>query len=314
MHIAQGETMGTYYRLVTREAECSASEPAVSAELGKLNAQLSTYDPHSTISRINQATAYESILAPEHFQAVLVAADQVWHETEGAFDVTIGPLVNIWGFGPNQVTGDQVPDLSAQQEAASVVGMQHVSLAHGYVSKALDRTYIDFSALAKGYGVDVIAKLLLERGCRNFMVDIGGEIQAHGLSEHDRAWRLGIESPDSSQIGQIHRVLQLSNFSVATSGDYRNFRVVNGKRVAHVLDPRTGRPASNQVVSATVVHPSAMLADAYATALMVLGEEAGLSFAERLNLPVYIILAQPTDAESVWRVRYNSAMETFLIE
>ena len=162
-------------------------------------------------------------------------------------------------------------------------------LHDGQLAKLRPGVYIDLSALAKGYGVDRLAEVYLAAGCGDFMVDIGGEIRVSGLSPRGGPWRIGIEVPDPSAIGVSQTVLALSDISVATSGDYRNFRMVDGVRVDHVIDPRSGAPADNRVVSATVLHPSAMWADAYATALMVMELEEGMAFAEREGIAVYLM-------------------------
>ena len=205
----------------------------------------------------------------------------------------MGPLVNLWGFGPEASPGqsdDQTrPSDSAQQRAAARVGMAKLELEGSALRKSIGDLYIDLSALAKGYGVDRLADLLIEQGCEDFMVDIGGEIRTAGRSSKDKTWRIGIEVPDPAQIGTLQTVLSLTDMSIATSGDYRNYRVIEGRRVDHVLDPRIGQPADNAVVSATVLHASAMWADAYATTLMVLGRDAGIAFAEAEGLAAYIM-------------------------
>ena len=301
--------MGTYYQVVTRSDECQVQTNALEARLNELNQSLSTYLPDSELSQLNRAGAGQPIDLSRALDEVLQAAELVWHESGGAFDVTIGPLVNLWGFGPGKAADASAPSASFQAQARARVGMHLLSLADGKLVKQRPDTYIDLSALAKGYAVDDLAALLKDAGCRNFMVDIGGEIFAHGLNTQGKAWRLGIESPVAGQPGQIHAVVELSNLAIATSGDYRNFRMVDGEPVDHVLDPRTGQPAASPVVSATVLHSSAMWADAYATAFMVLGEEASMNLAEQLNLPVYLIMrVSEPKAPDPWRIRYNGQM------
>jgi thiamine biosynthesis lipoprotein len=219
-------------------------------------------------------------------------------------------LVNIWGFGPDQEL-PWPPSKAAQLDAAASVGMQHIELlSNRQLRKRLATTYIDLSAIAKGQAVDEIAETMSSMGCEHFLVDIGGEVRVKGLNSGGKLWRVGIEVPRSGQQGSVQRVLSVSGQSVATSGDYRNFRVIDGLRVDHVIDPRSGNPADNNVLSVTVVHPSAMWADAYATALMVLGLDAGLAYAESRGVAT-LILAKSADATIT--ERYTSHMQAYLL-
>lgn len=317
-HFIQGATMGTYYRVqYKREGNCVASQAEVDSLLLDFNQSLSTYIDDSEISIFNNGLASGFSPVSQRFGSVLEAASTVWDQSEGAFDVTVGPLVNLWGFGP---TGsDDFPSSAAQAAAFALVGMQNLELQRTYegatevfsVRKSVPDLYLDFSALAKGLGVDEIAQSLSALGCGDFMVDIGGEVSTRGLSPKARPWRIGIEAPDATRRGIIQRVLQLSNQSVATSGDYRNFRLVDGVRVDHVVDPRSGKPADNSVVSVTVIHEQAMWADAYATALMVLGADAGIKMAEKLGLAVLVITKTSDDR---FVERYTPSMKQFFLE
>ena len=310
-----GSTMGTYYQVTTRTNECVDYAEAIEQRLAQLNQSLSTYIPDSELSLINQTPAGEVIHLNKELEQVLQTAEIVWRQTDGAFDVTIGPLVNLWGFGPDQAQARTTPPDDQQQAARQRIGMSLLDLAGAQLIKQHAETYIDLSALAKGFAVDELAQILLEQGCANFMVDIGGEILAVGFNPQGQPWRLGIETPSAEQVGQVHTVIALSDLAIATSGDYRNFRMVDGEAIDHVLDPRTGRPGTSQVVSATVLHPSAMLADAYATALMVLGEDEGMALAEELGLAVYLIMrSEAPGATRPWRLRYTRSMAELLPE
>ena len=315
-NVLQGQTMGTYFRVVTRNAECTVTKSAVQLRLDDLNASLSTYQSDSELSLLNNHPAGIAIPVGADLAAVLRSADQVARQSGGAFDVTVGPLVNLWGFGPASVNSQTAPTPAAQAAAAARVGMHLIQFQTDQITKLSDDVYIDLSALAKGYAVDQIAQLLAANGCVNFMADIGGEIFVAGLNPQQQPWRLGIETPSPDQLGDIHTVVSLTDLAIATSGDYRNFRLVDGKRVDHMLDPRTGRPATNFVVSATVVHESAMLADAYATAFMVMGQSQAMALAQQLDLAVYLIMARAEqagdDAAQRWQIRYNAAMRQYL--
>lgn len=316
----QGKTMGTYYAVQVEAGEsCNVDQAELDKVLSRFNQSLSTYIVDSEISQFNQRSSSEFFPVSERLAGVLIAAKTVWKQSNGAFDVTVGPLVNLWGFGPEDAKNP--PTAQTQADAFKNVGMPFLDLRQTQsadgdnfefnLRKTNPNVFLDFSALAKGLGVDEISELLAERGCLNYMVDIGGEVRTKGLSSKGRPWLIGIEAPDASRRGVVQRVLKLSDQSVATSGDYRNFRVIDKIRVDHVIDPRTGKSADNTVVSVSVVHGQAMLADAYATALMVLGERDGLRMAERLNLAV-LVITKTSDERFI--ERYTSEMEDFFVE
>lgn len=308
--LIDGSTMGTYYRIQYRVSEsCEIEQGYIDNLLEAFNLSLSTYIPQSEISRFNRAAADQWVDLTPRMNAVLQAAFEVWRESQGAFDVTIGPLVNLWGFGPAEVVA--LPSSEAQRLAARWVGMNQLQLDH-VNSKALkraDEVYVDMSALAKGLGVDEVADSLAALFCTDYMVDIGGEMRLAGRNAEGGPWRIGVERPVPGRQGAIQKVLEVTDRAVATSGDYRNFRQVDGVRIDHVIDPRSGVPADNQVASVTVIHPRAMLADAYATSIMVLGVDLGLDMAQRLELPVLII---EKSADGRFVERYTDLMDTFL--
>lgn len=308
--VIDGSTMGTYYRVQFRASEgCDIAQTDVDTLLEAFNQSLSTYIPQSEISEFNRTKAGQWIDLTPRLKTVLQAAFEVWRESQGAFDVTIGPLVNLWGFGPTEVVA--LPTIEAQRLAARSVGMHRLQLdqINSKARKNADEVYVDVSALAKGMGVDEVAQFLSARSCADYMVDIGGEMRLAGRNAKGAPWRIGVERPVPGRSGAIQRVLEVTNRAVATSGDYRNFRQVDGVRVDHVIDPRSGEPADNQVASVTVIHPQAMFADAYATSIMVLGAEEGLDMAQRLELPVLII---EKSADGRFIERYTDAMRVFL--
>ena len=309
--LLEGSTMGTYYRVQYRQTQqCAVAQNEVDTLLVAFNQSLSTYIPTSEISVFNQARSDIWVALSPRFSDVLQAALQIWRESEGAFDVTIGPLVNLWGFGPDDVV--ELPSAERLRQAAGWVGMQQLQFdwVNGAALKKIDEVYVDLSALAKGLGVDEVADYLVTSGCDDFMVDIGGEMRTLGNSPSGRLWRIGIERPVPGQRGLIQKVLAVSGQGVATSGDYRNFRQVGGVRVDHVIDPRSGRPAENRVASVTVIHPQAQFADAYATTIMVLGVDRGMALAERLQLPV-LIVEKSTDDTFV--ERYTAPMRSYFV-
>jgi thiamine biosynthesis lipoprotein len=242
------------------------------------------------------------------------AAARLSRESAGAFDVTVGPLVNLWGFGPQAGAAPAhpaVPGDEALARARQRVGFDklEVRLDPPALRKEAE-LYVDLSAIAKGHGVDRVAGRLVSAGCSDLLVDVGGEVRAIGRNPGGRVWRVGVETPDPAQLGGVERVLVLDHVAAATSGDYRNYVEVDGQRYSHTIDPRTGRPVSHGLASVTVLHASAMWADGYATALDVLGPEAGFELAERLGLPALFLVRE----DGSFRTRYTPALESALAE
>jgi thiamine biosynthesis lipoprotein len=256
--------------------------------LESINRSMSTYRDDSEISRFNALSpGIWFITSPEFFH-VLTSALDVGQHSQGAYDVTVAPLVNLWGFGPGGATS-QRPDTSAIAAARALVGQGHLRLdAQNSAVMKHANIAIDFSSLAKGYAVDQLAQWLLDHGIDRFMVEVGGELRLAGLSGRGDPWRIGIEQPDNSGRA-VAATIQLTDVGMATSGDYRNYFEVDGQRFSHLIDPRTGYPVAHDLVSVTVVHPDCMLADAWATALTVLGAEQAMSVARARGLAVYFI-------------------------
>ena len=205
--------------------------------------------------------------------------------SDGAFDVSVGALVDAWGFGP--ALARAFPDDVQIEAALARTGFRHLELDGSRLRKTVDVS-IDLSAIAKGYGVDAVAATVAEQECTDYLVEIGGEVRVRGKNPEGRRWRLGIEVPNTS--GVAHRVVTLSEGAIATSGDYRNFFERDGKRYSHTIDPRLGTPVTHTLASASVVHASAMWADGYATLIAVLGPEAGLTFAASNDLAAYLLV------------------------
>jgi len=307
----QGQTMGTYWR-VSYLAEGGAPAPAavktqLEDSLVAVNASMSTWDPQATISQFNNGESLEPFPIEPAFATVVAAAQAVSAASGGAFDVTVGPLIDLWGFGAGGERRAAPPSAEAIGEAQARVGFGKLVVRADPPS--LQRTApgveVDLSALAKGYGVDVLAAVLGEAGLGNYLVDIGGEVRARGVNDRGVPWRIGVEVPDPSARGLVQEALPLKDLSLATSGDYRNFFEADGVRYSHTIDPRTGYPIPQRVASVTVAHREALWADAWATAMNVLGPEAGLALAERQTLPVLFILY---DGEGFER-RANAAFE-----
>lgn len=279
----EGKTMGTTYHVSFLSPDHFNPEK-VQAEIDSLlvcfNRSVSTYIPTSTISRVNKTDTL--IEVDDYFIQVFTKAQEVSEKTNGAFDITIMPLVNAWGFG---YTDTIRMDHQTVDSLRLLVDYRKVNLvkANGihYIHKKDNRIQVDFSAIAKGYGVDLVSQLLEKKGVENYMVEIGGEIRAKGKNAKNKWWQIGIEKPVDDAGGNhtgLEKILNLDNHALATSGNYRNFYYRNGKKVSHEINPATGYPAENNLLSVSVIAKDCMTADAYATAFMVMGMEKTLSY------------------------------------
>lgn len=292
----QGQTMGTQYSIKFRHPRgdeiASILQKKIDSMLDGINHSMSTYDPASELSRFNQQRTTDWIPLSAELLTVLDAALEIGRKSEGAFDITIGPLVNLWGFGP-EFRSNQIPDEEAINRLRQQVGQDKLQLDHdrGVVRKLQPDIYIDLSAIAKGYAVDQIAQLFLSSGIDHFMIEIGGEIRAQGSNAQGSAWRIGIEKPQR-HAQAVQKVLPIHDTALATSGDYRNFFELDGKYYSHLIDPTSGWPIENRPISVTVLAEQCMQADAWATALVVLGHEQGLRIAEKIGLPVLFLVNQ----------------------
>ncbi|MDZ7315299.1 MAG: FAD:protein FMN transferase [candidate division KSB1 bacterium] len=308
----RGHTMGTTYSIkIVQERGRAVDVNALKAEIDELfkqvNLKMSTYLQESELSRLNRAPAGEWFPVSTEMMTVLIEARRVSEKSNGAFDITVGPLVNLWGFGP-EMRPTVVPTDSEIAARRALVGYQKLELQESppAVRKAAAGMYCDLSAIAKGWGVDQAAERLEAKGFRNYMVEIGGEVRAKGVNAKGEAWRIGISSPDP-QIA-VQRVIRISGQSVATSGDYHNYFEQNGVRYSHTIDPSTARPITHKLASVTVIHPSCMTADAFATAIDVLGPDDGMRLAEKENLAVFMIVK----TEQGFVEQMNRAFEAFL--
>lgn len=280
-----GIIFGTIYNITYQSDRNLKTE--IEQELHKVDNSLSTFNKNSVISAVNQNR--ETSL-DEMFVQVFNMAQQVSADTDGDFDITVAPLVNAWGFGfKNNVR----PAPHAIDSIMQIVGYKKVSLQDGVVVKSDPRIMLDCSAIAKGYGADVVARCLRDRGIKNFMVEIGGEIVVSGVSEKRIPWAIGVQKPVEDSLAQnteLQTVINITDAAMATSGNYRNFYYRNGRRYAHTINPHTGRPVQHSILSATVVCKDCARADAYATAFMVMGlEKAKKILAKNKDLKAYII-------------------------
>ena len=281
----EGMVFGTVYKITYQHADDLQND--IKEALMEVDNSLSPYNPNSIITRINQN---QDTLLNEHFIHVFQLAQQISTETDGAFDITVAPLVNAWGFGFKHSI-EIAPE--AIDSLCSFTGYQKIKLENGKIVKQDERTMLDCSAIAKGYGVDRVAHLLDKKGVKHYMVDIGGEVMLKGKNPRMKTWRIGINKPieDSLSINQeLQTILEVTDVGMATSGNYRKFYYKDGKRYAHTIDPRLGKPVQHNILSATVIAKDCTTADAYATAFMVMGlEEAKAFCAEHPELNAYFI-------------------------
>jgi len=297
-HALHGETMGTTWsvRMVTNAGKLPQLRLAIQAELDLVVAQMSTWEASSDLSRFNAAAAGSWHRLPAEFFHVLQYALQVARESHGAYDPTAGALVNAWGFGPTGRYGENgfaAPDDAQLEAARARCGWQRLEL-----DPAMQRAcqpggmYVDLSAIAKGYGVDQVARRLLQLGVKDFLVEVGGELRGEGVKPDGQPWWVALEQPLPDTLtsaagdtaAESGTVAALHGWSAATSGDYRRYFESGRTRYSHTIDPRSGRPIRNGLASVTVLHRSCMTADAWSTALGVLGADEGCALANSLGL------------------------------
>ncbi len=286
--------MGTTYTIKIHADDTKIDRATISVEinhhLDKINSQMSTYMKTSTLSLFNQSNTLDWQEIPAELYTVIEEALRINKLSHGAFDITVGPVVNLWGFGP-KARPSVIPDEVTIKETLAEVGSKYLHMRKQpyAIKKDIPDLYIDLSAIAKGYAVDVIADYLDELNINNYMVEVGGEIKTKGVNPDNKIWHIGIEKPLDDQ-HSVQTVITLNNIGMATSGDYRNYFEENNIRYSHTIDPSTGKPITHKLASVTVLHPSSMTADALATTLLVLGPDDGLELAVQENITAMFIM------------------------
>ena len=288
-YLMQGKTMGTTYniKVVGENIDTVKLQQGIDDKLKELNQEMSTYIKDSELSRFNQSTSLEPISVSTGLARVVKEAIRLGALTQGALDVTVGPLVNLWGFGP-EYRPETVPSDELLIATKARVGLDKLTFANGMLAKKIPDIYVDLSTIAKGYGVDLVAEFIEANGINNYLVEIGGEMRLKGFKHTGELWHVAIEKPLTNERA-VHQIIVPKDNAVATSGDYRIYFEADGQRFSHIIDPKTGKPINHKLVSVTVIHPSSMTADGLSTAMMVMGEEKALAFAEENDLAVYII-------------------------
>ena len=303
----KGMIFGTVYH-VTYQNSDNLNDQIVT-ELNKVDSSLSMFNKQSVITKVNDN---QDIEVDQMFGDVFTLARTVSADTDGAFDITVAPLVNAWGFG---FKSGNMPSRHTIDSLRTFVGYKRVELHDSRIVKADPRVMLDCSAIAKGYGCDVVAELLRRKGIDNFMVEIGGEVVTSGISEKRVPWKIGVTKPSDDSLSvnnELQTVLNITDKAMATSGNYRNFYYKNGKKYAHTIDPATGYPVQHSLLSATVISDRCAKADAYATAFMVMGLEKAKKVLDRhRDLMAYLIYS---DHKSEYKVWFSPSLRDKIIE
>jgi len=304
----QGETMGTYYKIIYLDPQSRRLQKGIDSVLQSFNASLSTYIKDSEISRFNRQKTWK--YKSNYFYPVLKKSQEVFNITQGAFDPTVMPLVRAWGFAEKP---EQLPDSLMIDSLMQTIGFDKISFDKKQVRKKVTKMQLDFSAIAKGYGVDVIAEFLESNGIDNYLIEIGGELVGKGTNEQGEVWRVGINPPQKqSEYNDLIAAVKLENRAMATSGNYRNYYKVGNKVYVHTLNPKTGFPVEHTLLSASVFASDCMTADAFATAFMVMGFEKSkelINTQERIEgFLVYL------DEKGIIQSYYSKGLEKFVLK
>jgi thiamine biosynthesis lipoprotein len=299
-HLLAGATMGTTYHIkiiAPRGADMETVQKRIDQHLDQLNRSMSVYRSESEISRFNKLkTTGQPFIVSSDFLKVMRAAETIHDMTAGAWDGTVYPLMRLWGFGSSE-TLDAVPSHTVIEKTLERVGFKLLEVSdHGYLKKRNPHVTVDLGSIAKGYGVDVIARLIQKLGYTDYLVEIGGEVYAAGRRRDGSSWKVGVNRPaKSASPTDVYKSFNLENRAMATSGDYRNFVKIGGHAYSHIIDPRTGYPVDNGVVSASVIAPNCTWADGLATALMIMGPSEGVALLNRLEKVEGLIVVRRRD-------------------
>lgn len=305
----KGFVYGTMYTITYESPAAKDFQEEIDKEFKKYTLIFSTYEPEATISKINNNLPVK----PESvFIECFNRAQQISEITNGAFDITAGPMVNAWGFGPEE-RKNMTPDII--DSLKEITGYKKIHLENGKIIKDNPNMKLDMSAIAKGFTSDLLAGFLQSKGCKNYMVEIGGEVVAQGVNAKGRPWTIGISKPDENLLAganELQAIVKLPEHALATSGNYRNFYVEGGKKYAHTIDPKSGYPVQHSLLSATVLANNCITADAFATAFMVLGKDLGIEIARQIpELEIFFIYADENGENQVYM---SEGFSKYLIE
>ncbi len=304
----QGSVFGTYYTITYLQPKGLDLQTKIEAKFDEFDLSLSTFNPESIISKINRNVA--GVITDQYFEEMYNMARIVSEKTDGAFDITVASLVNAWGFGFGNHEHKTEPDVKA---IMPFIGYKKIDIRNNRLMKTDNRIMLDASAIAKGQSCDVIARLLEENGCKNFMIEIGGEVYCKGKNPKGEKWHIGIDKPGddpANENNDLQTILAITDVGMATSGNYRQYYYLNGKKYAHTIDPRSGFPINHSLLSATVIAQTCMQADAYATAFMVLGVKRSLEICKAdPNVECYLI---SSSSNGNLKIDYSPGFEKYL--
>ncbi len=302
--VLEGKTMGTSWRVstpATTPEQAKILTTKIQAMLDGDDQLLSTWKPDSALMRFNLATSPEPWPVSEAMADIVTVALRVGAKTDGAMDITVGPLVNLWGFGPDKQPV-KTPTQADIDAAKARTGLQHLKVINQadrqYLQKDLPDLFVDLSTVGEGYAADHLAQLMEREGIARYLVSVGGALVSRGMNAQGAPWRVAIQKP-TDQENAVQAVVDINGHGISTSGSYRNYYELDGKRISHVIDPKTGRPIEHKLVSVTVIAPTALEADAWDTGLMVLGKEKAQAVVQREGLAVYMI-SREGDRFTTW--------------
>jgi len=292
--VLEGKTMGTYWRVSVVDIDAARAEKLRSRIQTQLDADdqlLSTWKNDSALMRFNLSKSLSPWPVNEAMADIVTTSLRVGAKTQGAMDITVGPLVNLWGFGPDKQPV-QIPTQAQIDAAKAKTGLRHLTVINQagrqYLQKDLPELYVDLSTVGEGYAADHLARLMEREGIARYLVSVGGALNSRGMNAEGRPWRVAIQKPTDRE-NAVQAVVDINGHGISTSGSYRNYYELDGKRLSHVIDPQTGRPIEHNLVSVTVIAPTALEADAWDTGLMVLGAERAKEVVRREGLAVYMI-------------------------
>lgn len=310
-----GRTMGTFYG-VKVVGDFPGGQQALQTQVDSLlkhyNDEISTYDPNSSLSKFNQQQTTTPFPVSQDMADIVISAVRVGQRTQSVLDVTVGPLVNLWGFGPDK-RPIKTPTDEQITAARQRVGIQHlhvnVSADHAELRKDVPNIYVDLSTIGEGFGADKVADFLESRGVHNYLVEIAGASRSRGVNAKGDPWKLAIQKP-TDELDEVQAIIKPDGRAISTSGSYRNYYELDGQRYSHIIDPATGKPITHRLVSATVITPTALEADGLDTALMVMGPETAMAFAKQQRLAVYLVIK----TDKGFKAEYSEAFKPYLVQ
>ncbi|MBJ9120036.1 FAD:protein FMN transferase ApbE [Citrobacter koseri] len=293
----EGKTMGTFWRVNVVDVDASRAEELrnrIQMQLDADDQLLSTYKNDSALMRFNHSQSLSPWPVSEAMADIITSALRIGAKTDGAMDITVGPLVNLWGFGPEQQPL-HVPTQPQIDSAKAKTGLQYLRVINQarqqYLQKDLPDLFVDLSTVGEGYAADHLARLMEQEGIARYLVSVGGALNSRGMNAQGQPWRVAIQKP-TDQENAVQAIVDINGHGISTSGSYRNYYELDGKRLSHVIDPQTGRPIEHNLVSVTVIAPTALEADGWDTGLMVLGTEKAKEVVRREGLAVYMIMKE----------------------